>query len=70
MCKDFDRPALSVLLSAGRLTERLTVTGINQDDLIERGQQVQLVGDLYRNAMTVFVSFGDGDNGAHVWSLM
>ena len=37
---------------------------INQQDLNERGHQVRLMGDIYRNAYTVFAWLGEDTHGA------
>ncbi|KAH7111205.1 heterokaryon incompatibility protein-domain-containing protein [Dactylonectria macrodidyma] len=48
----FDQPALTIWADA---------VCINQEDLLERSQQVQMMGDIYSSARNVVIRLGDGD---------
>ncbi|KAF4945479.1 hypothetical protein FSARC_14417 [Fusarium sarcochroum] len=48
----FDQPSLTIWIDA---------ICINQDDLSERAQQVQMMGDIYSSAKHVVIWLGDGD---------
>ncbi|PCD21117.1 hypothetical protein AU210_016543 [Fusarium oxysporum f. sp. radicis-cucumerinum] len=54
-------------VSRAQIFDQLTLTiwvdavCINQDDLLERSQQVQMIGDIYSSARHVVIWLGDGD---------